>query len=240
MATKDEIIQKSNAAFKQINDDLTYLDTEVKKRALSTDIPSVGNGALTIKKNNTALGTFTANATTATTVNISVPTTVAELSDASNYALKSDVSSAVVPKGSVATVASLPAASESTLGYMYNFSAEFTTTSDFVEGSGKKYPEGTNVVVVEYSEGVYKYDIFAGFVNTSAYDSHIANSTIHVTATEKATWNDKQDALTQAQLTNIANVTNKANTSDVYSKTDMDAYLSSCFNTTIVVLGTSS
>ena len=44
-------------------------------------IPSVGNGTLTIQKNGTSAGTFTANATTNKTINIIVPTKVSELTD---------------------------------------------------------------------------------------------------------------------------------------------------------------
>lgn len=48
-------------------------------------IPTVNNAALVIQKNGTNVATFTANAAAAVTANISVPTTVAELSDASDY-----------------------------------------------------------------------------------------------------------------------------------------------------------
>lgn len=155
----------------------------------------IGDGKAIFKKNGTAFATITANQTSTINVDYTVPTTVAELSDSSNYALKSDVASAVIPKGNISSVSNLPTLTSDHRGWMYNFSAEFTTTSDFVEGSGKKYPVGTNVVVVEYTTGTYKYDIFAGFVDTTAYDNHIADTTIHVTATEKSTWSGKQDAL---------------------------------------------
>lgn len=47
--------------------------------------PTIWDAILTIQKNGTTIDTFTANATTNKTVNILVPTTVAELSDASDY-----------------------------------------------------------------------------------------------------------------------------------------------------------
>lgn len=49
-------------------------------------IPTVNNATLTIQKNGTTVNTFTANASSNVTANITVPTTVAELSDAGNYA----------------------------------------------------------------------------------------------------------------------------------------------------------
>ena len=191
MATQQEIIAKAQLDAQTINDNFSYLNTEVEKRALST---SIGNAALTIQKNGTALGTFTANATTPTTVNIAVPTTVAELSDSNDYAKKTDIASAIIPKGSVA-FSNLPTPSSSNLGWLYNVSDAFTTTSSFLEGSGKQYPAGTNVYVVSDSSS-YKWDVMMGFVDTSSYDTHIANSTIHVTATDKSNWNAKQNALT--------------------------------------------
>ena len=77
----------------------TTMATEIGKKANSADlatvaktgsysdlknkptIPSVGNGTLTIQKNGTSAGTFTANATTNKTINITVPTKVSELTD---------------------------------------------------------------------------------------------------------------------------------------------------------------
>jgi hypothetical protein len=49
-------------------------------------IPTVNNATLTIQKNGTDVQTFTANQSTNATANITVPTTVAELTDASDYA----------------------------------------------------------------------------------------------------------------------------------------------------------
>ena len=67
-----------------------------------------------------------------------------------------------VPKGSIAFSA-LPTTLNSTmLGWTYNVSDAFTTDSRFVEGSGIDYPAGENVVVVEPSTGVFKYDCFGG------------------------------------------------------------------------------
>ena len=56
--------------------------------AIRGDFPTVNNATLTIQKNGTDVGTFTANQSTAGTVNITVPTTVAELTDEDNYAKK--------------------------------------------------------------------------------------------------------------------------------------------------------
>ena len=45
----------------------------------------------------------------------------------------------------------------------------FATTGDFSEGAGKKYPVGTNIVCVEDSDGVYKWDALGGFIDVDAF-----------------------------------------------------------------------
>ena len=64
-------------------EDLSTVATSGNYNDLSNKptIPSVGNGTLTIQKNGTSAGTFTANATTDKTINIIVPTKVSELTD---------------------------------------------------------------------------------------------------------------------------------------------------------------
>ena len=67
----------------------------------------------------------------------------------------------ITPKGSCA-FASLPTPAEAKLGWMYNVSDAFTTTADWVEGAGKKYPAGTNVYVCNPSGSTYKWDALPG------------------------------------------------------------------------------
>ena len=55
---------------------------------------------------------------------------------------------AFIIKGSVA---SIPTLSQQQPGYLYNITQEFTTTSDFVEGAGIKYPAGTDIYVADLS-----------------------------------------------------------------------------------------
>jgi hypothetical protein len=80
----------------------------------------------------------------------------------------SKLSSTYKAKGSVA-FANLPALIAANAGNVYNVTDAFTTTSDFVEGSGKSYPAGTNVVIVNTTGTTYKYDVLSGFVDLSGY-----------------------------------------------------------------------
>lgn len=86
------------------------------------------------------------------------------------------IASAYKASGTI-TYESLPEPSAAVEGNVYNISNDFTTDSDFVEGAGKQYKAGVNVVIVNI-EGTYKYDVMAmsfdGFVqeaNISEYSA---------------------------------------------------------------------
>ena len=70
--------------------------------------------------------------------------------------------------GSVAFEA-LPALAASEEGKVYNITNEFTTTENFVEGAGNEYPIGTNVVCIDVGTDEYKWDVLAGFIDTSTF-----------------------------------------------------------------------
>ena len=58
------------------------------------------------------------------------------------------------------------------LGNVYSMSEAFTTTDDFIEGAGKDYPAGSNVVVVDIGTSLvpdYKFDVLPGFVDLTPY-----------------------------------------------------------------------
>lgn len=126
-------------------------------------------------------------------VDITVPTNVSDLTNDSNFQtetqvdnkIASAISATYVPKGSC-TFANLPTLVAAHKGWVYNVSDAFTTTSNFVEGSGHAYPPGTNVVVAEVTVGTsvsYMYDVLAGFIDTSGFVlatemTTISNSTI--------------------------------------------------------------
>lgn len=124
---------------------------------------------------------------------ISVPTKVSQLQNDSKYQTESQVTSAInakvssvyKPGGSIA-FASLPELSASVLGMVYNVTDAFTTTADFVDGSGKKYPAGTNVVVVDAGSGSYKFDVLAGFVDLSGYATTSTMNSAIATAKSEA------------------------------------------------------
>lgn len=70
---------------------------------ISASQPTVNNGTLTIQKNGTNVTTFTANQSSNATANITVPTTVAELSDASTYVTQDSFATQLANKQNVLT-----------------------------------------------------------------------------------------------------------------------------------------
>lgn len=156
--------------------DASYVHTDNNySTAEKTKLNGIATGAEvntidTIKVNGTA------QAITSKAVDITVPTNNNQLTNGAGYQTASDVqsiidgqiSSAYKAKGSIA-FASLPALSASVEGFVYNVTDNFTTTSDFVEGAGKAYPSGTNVVIINTTGSTYKYDVLAGIVDLSSY-----------------------------------------------------------------------
>lgn len=55
-----------------------------------SDKPTIGNGTLTIQKNSDEVGTFSANATSSKSINITVPTKVSELTNDSGFITSAD------------------------------------------------------------------------------------------------------------------------------------------------------
>lgn len=72
-------------------------------------------------------------------------------------AISESLSGALRPMGTI-TFANLPTLTNASEGDMYNISNEFTTTSDFKEGTGYTQPAGTNV----YKTADGKWDCLAG------------------------------------------------------------------------------
>ena len=87
---------------KDVNDLTNYtLTSNLSTVALSgsyddlNNKPTIGNATLTIQKNGTNVGTFTANSVTNSTINISVPTNVSDLNNDSDYQTETEVSTLI-------------------------------------------------------------------------------------------------------------------------------------------------
>lgn len=67
----------------------------------------------------------------------------------------SGITSALVFKGVVQTVAALPVIADQGVGWTYNIVQKGKTTEDFAEGAGKDLDPGSNVSVIEVSTSAY-------------------------------------------------------------------------------------
>lgn len=161
----DELVQKINNAgasdFSGDYDDLNYK-------------PSIEGHDLIGGENSAAsLGLATPNDISTATADMATQTWVEGKGYATtsnvNTLINAAVSTVYTPKGSIQTLEELNTkVSTGKVGDVWNISAEFTTDAGFVEGPNKKYPAGTNVVLVDVS-GLKKWDVLAGSVDLSAY-----------------------------------------------------------------------
>ena len=167
-------------------------------------------------------------------VDISVPTTVSQLTNDSGYLTSStgvtkeemaaQVSSVYKPGGSV-TFDSLPELAENVLGKVYNVTDGFVTTDDFTEGAGKSYPAGTNVVVIESDSDVFKFDVLSGFVDltpyakTSEVDSKLSSYT-NTEGMNSAIATAKQQAVSEAGTATDGKLANYVKTADLVAATE--------------------
>jgi hypothetical protein len=78
---------------------------------ISASQPTVGNATLTIQKNGTSAGTFTANATSNKTINITVPTKTSDITNDSNFVASGDLAT-VATSGSYNDLANKPTVPE--------------------------------------------------------------------------------------------------------------------------------
>lgn len=95
----------------------------------------------------------------------------------------SALNGAYVIKGNstFANLPSTPTAAQE--GFVYNVTDDFTTDSRFVEGSGKSYPAGTNVVIVNLGDATtpnMKYDVIGAFVDLSNIDQALVDLQVSI------------------------------------------------------------
>ena len=159
-------------AHQKSNTKITALSQRVDALVTAGGEPNV----ITAVKVNGAAATITDKA-----VDITVPTAVSALTNDSGFQTGAQVEASINAKvastykagGSVA-FAALPTPDEAHMGFVFNVTDKFTTTADFVAGAGGKHPAGTNVAIVAVTDGEttsYKFDVLAGFVDLSGYDT---------------------------------------------------------------------
>lgn len=126
------------------------------------------------------------------------------------------ISSTYKPAGSI-MFSLLPALGADQEGKVYNIIDAFTTTEDFVEGADNKYPAGTNVVCIDTDDaGTYKWDVLAGFVDLSGYET---TSSVDTKLANKV---DKVEGSSLVQDTLIAKLQGLAEIKGVSDELEID------------------
>ena len=161
----------------------------------------VGNGTLTVQKNGTSVGTFTANTSTNKTINITVPTSAADvdaLPSSTKYAASMDLS---IDSNTYIVTAQLKDQDGIALGDAKTI--DLPLESVVVSGS---YDDTNKKIILTLQSGstvdVPVGDLIAGLqteiTSTNKLSADlIADGTTNkvVTASEKSAWNGKQDAI---------------------------------------------
>ena len=114
-----------------------------------------------------------------------IPTNNNQLTNGAGYQTETQVNnliksatSRVIEYGGSTDIVGLPDLAIAANAYkMYNITEGFSTTAQFLEGAGKSYPAGTNVVVIPNSaETAYVFDIYTGSFAMSALTASEINA----------------------------------------------------------------
>lgn len=189
-------------------------------------IPTVNNATLTIQKNSTNVGTFTANASSNKTINITVPTTAADVSalpSSTKYAAALNMS---INSSTYVVTAQLKDQDGNNLGTAQTI--DLPLESMVVSGT---YDDATKKIILTLQGGstveFSVADLVSGLqtelsstnkLNADYVDDSTSTNKF-VTASDKSTWNGKQDALTAGTNITISGSTISA-TDTTYSDFD--------------------
>ena len=179
--------------------DQTDLQDVLDSKAFLTDI---GNATLTIQKNATTIDTFTANSKTDKTINIVVPTTPQEvnaLPDTTKYAANASLT---IDSSTYVVTLQLKDQDGSNIGTAQTI--DLPLESVVVSG---RYDSANKKIILTLQDGstidIPVADLIAGLqseiTSTNKLDADLVDDTNaankFVTASDKTTWNAKQDAI---------------------------------------------
>ena len=202
----------------------------------SSSLPIVNNATLTIQKNGTNIQTFTSNASENVTANITVPTTVAELTDSSNYALESSLSNYALNNSVIHKTDNEEINGEKI--FNEGIIAKRDTSGPIVKATSE---QGDTYLLVERTitgsnpiQTVIENGLTDTKIGTKSNNSVkiITNDVTQMTlgtdgsvilATDVEANSNNNQVATTKWTTNA--LSNKANSSEVYTKTEIDAKL---------------
>lgn len=177
----------------EVNVQADWAETGTTSDAYIKNKPTIGNGVLTIQKNGTKVDAFSANQTTNTTINITVPTTASDINalpSSTKYA--SSLSLSMDPTTFVVT-GQLKDQDNNNLGSAQTLDLPLETMV-----VGGHYDNANKKVVLELKSGstveFSVADLVSGLVNETTFNNHVASGS-HISATERTNWNEKQDKI---------------------------------------------
>lgn len=176
-------------------------------------IPTVNNATLTIQKNSVSAGTFTANASSDTTINITVPTTASDVSALPSSTKYGASLSLTINSSTYVVTAQLKDQDGNNLGSAQTI--DLPLESVVVNGS---YDDQTKKIILTLQSGstieFSVADLVAGLqseiTSENMLDADLVDDSTSinkfVTSSDKTTWNGKQDTLVSG--TNIKTLKN--------------------------------
>lgn len=192
-STSDKTKLDNIASGADVNVQADWAETGTTNDAYIKNKPTIGNGVLTIQKNGTKVDAFSANQTTNTTIDITVPTTASDINalpSSTKYA--SSLSLSMDPTTFVVT-GQLKDQDNNNLGSAQTLDLPLETMV-----VGGHYNSGTQKVVLELKSGstveFSVADLVSGLVNETTFNNHVASAS-HVTTAQKNTWDGKQDSI---------------------------------------------
>jgi hypothetical protein len=205
--------------------------------AAASDIPTVNNGTLTIQKNGTTVNTFKANQSSDVTVNITVPTTAADVSALPSSTKYAAALSLTINSSTYVVTGQLKDQNGNNLGSAQTIDLPLETM--VVGGS---YDDEHKKIILTLKNGntvdIPVADLISGLqtelsATNKLNPAYINYDSTHaaVTDAEKTTWSGKQDALTfdgtYSASTNkaatVSTVTNAINALDVTGASGISA-----------------
>ena len=218
--------------------------TALAGKADSADIPTVNNATLTIQKNGSNVGTFTANAASPSTINITVPTTTSQLTNNSGFITADDLpedyvlTAATSDKlGGVKSGGDITVATDGTVTVNSATNADKATTATNATNATKASQDASgNVITTTYAT---KTELSTGLADKANVDdlATVATSGSYNDLTNKPTIPTVDSALSSTSTNPVQNkvintaLAGKLSTSGTAAKATADANGNNIVNT---------
>ena len=139
-------------------------------------------------------------------VDVTVPTAVSQLTNDSNYVNQSKLTEELAKKQDTLTAGS-----------------NITIQGNVISASGEILNSvAWDNITGDIANNTALQEALTAKANASDLTAHTGNADIHVTSSDKQTWNAKLDASAIADMATKTELALKANSADVYTKTEID------------------